>query len=415
MCIRDRYGECGTLPPCAAPAAMAVESSSISVVCRFRPQNSLEDSMGGVPCVRVDEDGKSITVGQDSYSNFSCTYDRVFDIGSSQAEVFEYAAKPVVQEVMRGYNGTVLAYGQTSCGKTYTMEGPSIDDEQQKGIIPRMVNVIFDAVMDADDAIEFSIAVSYVEIYMEKIRDLLDADRSNLTIQMDKSSGGTYIDASELYVSSPEDVMHCMRRGSSNRTTQATRMNEESSRSHSIFIVTVLQKNRRTGSELRGKLYLVDLAGSEKVSKTHAEGVAMEEAKQINKSLSCLGQVINHLTDGKSTHIPYRDSKLTRLLQESLGGNSKTCLMLNCSVSSYNEDETLSTLRFGQRAKKIKNAAKVNLEYSAEELRRMMEEMAKELGLERAKVADLEAGGGSTGEAGGGHQQGVQELSLIHI
>eukprot|EP00658_Telonema_sp_P-2_P077228 TRINITY_DN6935_c0_g2_i1.p1 TRINITY_DN6935_c0_g2~~TRINITY_DN6935_c0_g2_i1.p1 ORF type:complete len:569 (-),score=207.55 TRINITY_DN6935_c0_g2_i1:119-1825(-) len=317
---------------------------------------------------------------------------------------------------MRGYNGTILAYGQTSCGKTYTMEGPSIDDEEKKGIIPRMVNVIFDAVMDADDAIEFSIAVSYVEIYMEKIRDLLDPARANLSIQMDKSGGGgTYVDASELYVGSPEDVMQCMRRGSVNRTTQATRMNEESSRSHSIFIVTVVQKNRRNGAELRGKLYLVDLAGSEKVSKTHAEGQAMEEAKQINKSLSCLGQVINHLTDGKSTHIPYRDSKLTRLLSESLGGNSKTCLMLNCSISSYNEEETVSTLRFGQRAKKIKNQAIVNLEYSAEELRRMIDQLNKELVLEKARVADLEAGGAQDegGATPGEHREGVQELLAL--
>ena len=149
-------------------------------------------------------------------------------------------------------------------------------------------------------------------------------------------------------------------------------MNQESSRSHSIFMIVVSQKNITTGSQKSGQLFLVDLAGSEKVGKTGASGQVLEEAKKINKSLSALGMVINSLTDGKSTHIPYRDSKLTRILQESLGGNSRTSLIVNCSPSLYNDQETISTLRFGVRAKTIKNKAKINSELSPLELRQML-------------------------------------------
>ena len=160
-----------------------------------------------------------------------------------------------------------------------------------------------------------------------------------------------------------------MRAGSKNRSIAATRMNEKSSRSHSIFLLTVYQKNTSTDAAKMGKLYLCDLAGSEKVGKTNASGQTLEEAKMINKSLSALGNVINALTEAKSgAHIPYRDSKLTRILQESLGGNSQTCLVITCSLSAYNDRETLSTLRFGNRAKSIKNKVVQNAERSAKEL-----------------------------------------------
>jgi kinesin family protein 5 len=151
-------------------------------------------------------------------------------------------------------------------------------------------------------------------------------------------------------------------------------MNAESSRSHSIFVLTISQKNIETGSVRSGQLFLVDLAGSEKVGKTGATGQTLEEAKKINKSLSALGNVINSLTDGTSRHIPYRDSKLTRILQESLGGNSRTTLIINCSPSSFNDSETLSTLRFGVRAKTIKNKARMNVELSPAELKLLLKE-----------------------------------------
>lgn len=163
-----------------------------------------------------------------------------------------------------------------------------------------------------------------------------------------------------------------MRFGSSNRAVTATNMNAESSRSHSLFVLTLIMTNNEDQSMKTGKLYLVDLAGSEKISKTGAVGQTLEEAKNINQSLSTLGKVIVALTDKKIQHIPYRESKLTRILSESLGGNSKTCLIITCSPHPYNEQETLSTLRFGARARNIKNTPKVNREYSIPELKKLL-------------------------------------------
>ena len=193
-------------------------------------------------------------------------------------------------------------------------------------------------------------------------------------------------------------------------------MNTESSRSHSLVQFTVQQRNTETGSSKTGRLYLVDLAGSEKVGKTGASGQTLEEAKKINKSLSALGMVINALTDGKSSHVPYRDSKLTRILQESLGGNSRTTLIVNCSPCAYNAEETLSTLRFGVRAKSIRNNARVNAELSPSELREMLRQAQAQAARYKAQSARLSSeltawrAGESVPEA-----QWTMLLSLIHI
>jgi kinesin family protein 5 len=216
----------------------------------------------------------------------------------------------------------------------------------------------------ADEGMEFSVVVSFVEIYQEKVRDLLDVSKDDLKLGEHGLNGtSVYVkDVTAFAVLSEEEVFDIMRQGAANRAVAATGMNAGSSRSHSIFSITVTQEDTTTHNKLSGKLMLVDLAGSEQVSKTGVSGQQLEELKRINRSLSALGQVINSLTDGKSTHVPYRDSKLTRLLQDCLGGNSKTSLVILCSPSSYNEMETLSTLRFGKRAKSIKNQPLVNLE-----------------------------------------------------
>lgn len=266
----------------------------------------------------------------------------------------------------------MFAYGQTGAGKSYTMMGTDIDDESTKGIIPRIVEQIFASIVASPMNIEYTVKVSYMEIYMEKIRDLLDPANDNLPIHEEKSRGVYVKGLLEIYVSSVGEVYEVMRRGGLARATAATNMNQESSRSHSIFVITVAQKNMETGSAKSGQLFLVDLAGSEKVGKTGASGQTLEEAKKINKSLSALGMVINSLTDGKAKHVPYRDSKLTRILQESLGGNSRTTLIINCSPNSYNVEETLSTLKFGERAKKIQNKAKINAELSPAELKNLL-------------------------------------------
>ena len=265
-----------------------------------------------------------------------------------------------------------------------------MEDEEQRGIIPRIIDQMFRNILQSPNNIEYTVRVSYMEIYMEKIRDLLVPQNDNLPVHEEKSRGVYVKGLLEVYVSSDQEVYEVMRRGGANRATAATNMNQESSRSHSIFVVTITQKNVETGSAKSGQLFLVDLAGSEKVGKTGASGQTLEEAKKINKSLSALGMVINNLTDGKSTHIPYRDSKLTRILQESLGGNSRTTLIVNCSPSSYNAQETISTLRFGVRAKAITNKAKINAELSPLELKQLLKKAQTQVTTYENYVSSLE-------------------------
>ncbi|OMJ87533.1 hypothetical protein SteCoe_10708 [Stentor coeruleus] len=347
---------------------------NVTVVCRFRPLNQKEKDMNDKPCVDFGSDGKTVVV-KSQYENQgpqTFNFDIVFNPDSTQNSVYEGAAKPIVNSVLEGFNGTVLTYGQTSSGKTHTMTGPDMDDINQKGIIPRMVKTVFSHIENCDDTLEFAVKVAYCEIYLEKIRDLLKPEKSNLKISEDKARGVYIVDLTEEYVSNEDEVYGLMKMGQKNREVGFTNMNEGSSRSHAIFSLTVSQTNTRDLSAKSGKLYLVDLAGSEKVGKTGAEGKRLDEAKNINKSLSTLGLVIFSLTDGKSTHVPYRDSKLTRVLQDSLGGNSKTMLIITCSPASYNEAETISTLRFGIRAKAVKNKPKVNKEYSVAELKLLL-------------------------------------------
>ncbi|KAK4186870.1 kinesin heavy chain [Podospora australis] len=345
-------------------------ANSIKVVARFRPQNRIEIESGGQPIVTFDGQDTCTVDSKEAQGSF--TFDRVFDMSCKQSDIFDFSIKPTVDDILNGYNGTVFAYGQTGAGKSYTMMGTNIDDENGKGVIPRIVEQIFTNILSSAANIEYTVRVSYMEIYMERIRDLLAPQNDNLPVHEEKNRGVYVKGLLEIYVSSVQEVFEVMRRGGNARAVAATNMNQESSRSHSIFVITITQKNVETGSAKSGQLFLVDLAGSEKVGKTGASGQTLEEAKKINKSLSALGMVINSLTDGKSSHVPYRDSKLTRILQESLGGNSRTTLIINCSPSSYNDAETLSTLRFGMRAKSIKNKAKVNAELSPAELKQML-------------------------------------------
>jgi kinesin family member 5 len=350
-------------------------TDSIRVICRVRPQNERE--RGTDNAVECDEESGNMRV-KNSYSetqNFS--FDAVLGPLGTQEKLYEISASVIVHDVTMGFNGTVFAYGQTSSGKTHTMQGPHLSDPALKGVIPRALDHVFQYISRSAEDMEFVVKVSLIEIYMERIRDLFDPSKTDLKIREDKSKGIWIENVSEICVGSPQESMDLLRFGQSNRSTAATLMNAESSRSHSIFIVSLFQKSASDTKE--SKLYLVDLAGSEKVRKTGAEGQVLEEAKMINKSLSALGNVINALTDPKTGHIPYRDSKLTRILQESLGGNSKTCLIINCSPSLANEDETLSTLRFGQRAKFITNKAQVNMERSPAELQAALSAAEKEL------------------------------------
>ncbi|KAJ5662610.1 uncharacterized protein N7477_010226 [Penicillium maclennaniae] len=364
-------------------------SNTIKVVARFRPQNKVELASGGKPIVEFEGEDSCTILSNEGTGAF--TFDRVFPMNTAQNDIFNFSIRPTVDDILNGYNGTVFAYGQTGAGKSYTMMGSDIDDDVGKGVIPRIVEQIFASILTSPSNIEYTVRVSYMEIYMEKIRDLLVPQNDNLPVHEEKARGVYVKGLLEVYVSSVQEVYEVMRRGGNARAVAATNMNQESSRSHSIFVITVSQKNVETGSAKSGQLFLVDLAGSEKVGKTGASGQTLEEAKKINKSLSALGMVINALTDGKSSHIPYRDSKLTRILQESLGGNSRTTLIINCSPSSYNDAETISTLRFGVRAKSIKNKAKVNAELSPAEMKQLLRKAQSQMTSFESYISALES------------------------
>lgn len=269
------------------------------------------------------------------------------------------------------------------------MQG-DLDSERFRGIIPRMVDNVFEKIGQASESLEFTVKAAMLEIYNEKIRDLLDPSKNNLSVREDKQRG-IYVDGlTEKSIGNEKEVYGLMKEGNDNRAVGATNMNAQSSRSHSIFLMSITMNDVENLSCKTGKLFLVDLAGSEVISKTGAKGQTLEEAKGINKSLTMLGRVINALTDGKSAYIPYRDSKLTRILQESLGGNSKTCLIITASPSMYNALETLSTCRFGMRAKSIKNNAKINKLLTVAELKLVVARLEKELEVKGRRIMQLE-------------------------
>ena len=364
--------------------------SNIKVYCRIRPENEQEISSGYGPCLKQTStnslqilvDNLNINSGlKENYSDKiiqEFTFDKVYPSETNQNIIFEQIAKPLISAAFEGINGTLFCYGQTASGKTYTMEGiPS--DENLKGIIPRMMKFVFEIINSQSSEVEFSVKCQYYQIYNEKVQDLIDTRKSDLSIREDKNKGIWVGECTEEYIESEEEMLNFFNKGTENRIVSSTKMNSISSRSHSIFSVTIYQRNVITESSKTGKIYFVDLAGSEKMSKAGVEGNTMlKEAQNINKSIMTLGMVINALSKGEK-HIPYRDSKLTRVLQESLGGNSLTYLIINCSSNMLNQTETLNSLRFGQRAKLIKNKVVANTQQSVKELMMLLKKAQEKI------------------------------------
>ena len=442
-------------------AADEVENENFKVVVRVRPPLERElSAINEYRCV-VDVDNgpaqsrisrgitihehmatrSSASVDHMPYSSYRFTFDHVYGIESTQKEVYEISAKSAVQSALQGYNATIMAYGQTGTGKTYTMEGSRHGDE--RGIIPRAIEDMFGYIendMSTSNQKKYLVRASYLQIYNEVISDLLKPERTNLVIREDKRRGVFVEGLSEWVVRTPQEIYGLMERGAAQRATGSTKLNELSSRSHAVFMIiaensvidymtqanssgdgdgggdkeegmhghrdaapgtpseTSRQQQQRGGGSAGGdgntaamrqsfkvgKLNLVDLAGSERVRITGATGRRLEESKKINQSLSALLNVISALTETKPRqHIPYRDSKLTRILEDSLGGNCKTTMMAMISPAQEAYLESLSTLKFANRAKTIKNEARVNedvdqktlLRKHERELRRLREEL----------------------------------------
>ncbi|NXB96845.1 KIF15 protein, partial [Vidua chalybeata] len=350
----------------------SVEGDAIKVFVRVRPpsdRTALTDGDDGL-CLSVLSSNTIRLHSKPEPKIF--TFDYVANMETTQESVFSIVAKNIVESCMNGYNGTIFAYGQTGSGKTFTMMGPSDSDNfthSLRGVIPRSFEYLFFLIerekKKAGSGKSFLCKCSFIEIYNEQIFDLLDSASAGLFLR-ESIKKGVFVDgAVEQVLSSAAEAYQVLTTGWRNRHVASTSMNRESSRSHAVFTITVesMEKNNEVVNIRSSLLNLVDLAGSERQKDTHTEGMRLKEAGNINRSLSCLGQVMTALVDvnnGKQRHIGYRNSKLTFLLRDSLGGNAKTCIIANVHPGSKCFGETLSTLNFAQRAKLIKNKAVVN-------------------------------------------------------
>ncbi|XP_035501540.1 kinesin-like protein KIF3B [Scophthalmus maximus] len=356
---------------------------SVKVVVRCRPMNEKERAAKFEPVVSVDVKLGQIMVRNPREASASeppkvFTFDSVYDWNSKQIDLYDETFRPLVDSVLLGFNGTIFAYGQTGTGKTYTMEGVR-NDPERRGVIPNSFEHIFTHISRSQNQ-QYLVRASYLEIYQEEIKDLLSKDQSHRLELRERPDTGVYVkDLSSFVTKSVREIEHVMNVGNQNRSVGSTNMNEHSSRSHAIFVITVecSELDEEEENHIRvGKLNLVDLAGSERQTKTGAQGERLKEATKINLSLSALGNVISALVDGRSSHIPYRDSKLTRLLQDSLGGNARTVMVANIGPASYNVEETLTTLRYSNRAKNIKNKPRINEDPKDALLREFQEQIA---------------------------------------
>ena len=341
------------------------KGDNVQVVIRCRPQNKRELRKKESTIVSTNPLQSEITVQAAHRNNRDdgkrkFTFDHVFGPTSTQLELYDAVVKPVVAEVLQGFNCTVFAYGQTGTGKTHTMEG-NIQEENMKGIIPRSVEDIFQRL--GAITCDSSVKISFMELYNENLEDLLIEENTGARLKLAETPRGVVVQNLEnLHVNTAADIYKHLESALAKRKVSATKMNKQSSRSHSVFTITIrIKETNADGEDLIkvGKLNLVDLAGSECVGRSGAQGDRKREAGNINQSLLTLGRVISALVEHRP-HIPYRDSKLTRILRESLGGKAKTTIIATVTPSSSGFEETCSTLKYANTAKSIENKPEVN-------------------------------------------------------
>ncbi|XP_058451537.1 kinesin-like protein KIF21B isoform X5 [Malaya genurostris] len=375
------------------------KESSVRVAVRIRPQIPRELIDMCRVCTQVTPGEPQVYLGSDK----AFTFDYVFDVTATQVSVYASCVEKLVEGALKGYNATVLAYGQTGSGKTYTMGTGFERDipELQEGIIPRAVRHLFEGIVQLQEnpydddgvylgSLQFSVAAQFMELYNEEIIDLLDPYSKGriFKIHEDASGGISVAGATIQPLSGPQDALRCLMQGALARTTASTQMNEQSSRSHALFTILIRRQRVMSAEEsgnpdgdletLTSKFHFVDLAGSERLKRTGATGERAREGISINCGLLALGNVISALGDKtkKVSHVPYRDSKLTRLLQDSLGGNSQTIMIACVSPSDRDFMETLNTLKYANRARNIKNKVQINQDQSSRTISQLRREIA---------------------------------------
>ncbi|KAM3283007.1 kinesin-like protein KIN-UC isoform X1 [Capsicum chacoense] len=376
------------------------EPGRVRVAIRVRPRNAEELSDADyADCVEVQPELKKLKLRKNNWNSEFYKFDEVFAESASQKRIYETVAKPVVESVLNGYNGTVMAYGQTGTGKTYTLGRLGKDDVSERGIMVRALEDIIVNTTPTSDSVE----MSFLQLYMESIQDLLAPEKINIPIVEDAKTGEVSVPgATVVKIQDLDHFLQLLQIGEANRLAANTKLNTESSRSHAILMVNIrksvkndeeigssFQENYskidRHGNQIpivrKSKLLIVDLAGSERIDKSGSEGRLLEEAKFINLSLTSLGKCINALAEN-SPHIPTRDSKLTRLLRDSFGGSARTSLIITIGPSSRHYPETTSTIMFGQRAMKIVNTVKLREEFDYENLCRKLETQMEHLTVE---------------------------------
>nr|XP_034172678.1 kinesin-like protein KIF18A [Osmia lignaria] len=411
---KKRLSNNGTRPSTSGSTALSIQTesgsqTSIKVIVRVRPQNDRELQSNCRSIIKLIDDkmlifdpkeeenpffyhgvaqkGRDLLKKQNKELEF--IFDKVFDMSSNNTDVFEGSTKDLIISLLDGYNCSVFAYGATGAGKTHTMLG----NNQDPGITYRTVAELFFQIEKQGEHREFNLGVTYLEIYNENVQDLLHKS-GPLHLRDDGRHGVIIAGLKVITIHSAEELLTLLAKGNKNRTQHPTDANEESSRSHAVFQVYINITNKLDGQVRQVKLSMIDLAGSERASATGCKGARFKEGANINKSLLALGNCINNLADG-AKHITYRDSKLTRLLKDSLGGNCQTVMIANIAPSSFSYEDTYNTLRYANRAKKIKTHIKKNIiscEMHVTAYIKMVEEQKKEINYLKQKLLVFESG-----------------------